>query len=148
MALETKRLWIIEKINVLLKDMEETYDLDPKLKEDFIWPENYLEVLSTRDKTIKYNECNKDDLIKLNYYFREISMMKKNLKSGIKQTYEEYVEWKIVDILTNENEETPIQVAIYYVHANVVKKDGHLLTIEESAEFVEQIRNKHNIKKK
>jgi hypothetical protein len=66
-------------------------------------------------------------------------------ENGRRMEYQEYIEWKVKDILEGD-EENKFQIATHFVKENAVNKSGRVFVIEEAVELVEQIRNKYGIK--
>jgi len=146
---ETKKNYILKQIEDLLELMVEIQQNDEKMKANFLLPENYLDVQDIKNKIIKHSECNKNELIKLNYFYREMMAIKESIKlTGSRMNYKELLEWKIKDILENKDEESPTQVAIYYIRENIINESGKLLSLEEAVEYVERLRFKYSIKKR
>lgn len=145
----TSKNTIVKKLEELINLLLKVYELDMVQKSRQLFPDYFLDVHRLKDSIIKNDYIlSRDELIKLNYYYRETMFKLKRLEKNKEPiVYEEYVEWKIKDILEDDDEKDRFQKAIYYVKENIVKINGHLYTIEEAADYVEQIRNKYSIKK-
>jgi len=148
MAHETKKNFVLQKVEYLLDLIQEAYEQDDEIQKTQLFPPNYLEVQEIREHLIANNKVSKESLVKLNYYYREITAIKEAIDGGNSMTYIEWIDWKTKDILENTDEQTPIQTAIYYILKNTVKSDGNLYELPEAIKFVEQIRAKYSIKKR
>jgi hypothetical protein len=143
----SKKNRILQNVERLIELMEKTMEIDEFTNSNLLFPENYLDVLEIKDRIINKDKLPREDIIKLNYYFRETSMIKDSIeKTGKRIKYEEFVEWKIREILENTDEKNNLQRAIHFVKENIVKKDGNLFNIEEATEYVKSIKSNYKIK--
>lgn len=134
--------FVIKKIEGLMSYLEKTYDP----LEEWTIPDDYLEVVDILQNAQSSGHLDSTKLRRLNYIYRKTAAVEKMIKDfGRTMTYEEWVEWNIVDVLKNNKKDDKIQQAIYYVVLNNVKKDGTSYTPEEARDFVEQIRKKYSI---
>jgi len=148
MSQASKKNYIIDKIKYLLELMEDTQAKNEIMKKASLFAPNYLNVQEIKDKLEKKDTVTKEELIKLNYYYREILFISELRDDEEPLTYTQYIEWKIKDILENEEEEHPIQAATYYVMYKLVDINGMSYVITDAAKYVEQIRDKHSIKRR
>lgn len=148
MNTQSKKSYLLQKIEFLIELMEEVHDKDEEKKKLSIFPEHYLEVQAIKELLENKTTLPTKELIMLNRIYREASVRKEMLeKENYLMEYEEYIEWKVKDILENEDIEYPYQDAAVFVKQNAVKKNGNAFTIDEAIEFVEQVREKNSIKK-
>jgi len=145
---QSKKSYLLQKVEYLIEMMEEVHEKDEQEKKKNIFPANYLEVQNIKDILEKQTSLPKESLIKLNRYYREVAARKDLLENEHRSmSYEEYIEWKVKDILEDDSDENRYKSATYFVVEYAVKKSGHPFNLEESVEFVEQIRSKYGIKR-
>ena len=140
----TKKEFIIKQLNSLLVNLEKLYAHE-SLSSSFLFAPDYIIVADIMDKVEKNDTIDKDTLKQLNFIHRKALVRQKNIKStGNILEYDEWIEWVVKDTLISDG----VKVAVAFHRSNALKDTGDFYTTHESIDIVEQIRNKHSIKKK
>ncbi len=141
---DSKKDYILEKIDAILEKMQEVQKIDTTKK--LIFPDHWIEVQDLKGKLEKTSHISSEQLRTLNYYWAEVLAIEESIKSGKRLAYSEYIVSKVKDIIESD-EEDRFQKATYFVKENIVWPTGKLFTLEEASIMVEEVRVKYNIKK-
>lgn len=135
--------YVVQQIEYLIELLQKVY----KGQKKFLFPDNYLEVQDILDKARNDNKIEKSQLIRMNYIFRKTKAHEECIeKHGELMTYDQWVEWNVTDILTDESiKNGHLKTAAEFVRRNYLQESGEFYDITKAKKFVEQIRDNGSI---
>lgn len=143
----SKKEYILQKIDYLIELLETNHESNKVAQKTSLFDDNLLHTYAIRESLIKTDKIDVEELSCLNTYFRRASTMKNLLEQDIIQTYEEYIEEEVKNILLHTKDNWS-QKASHFLIEKAVDDVGNIYTPSTATKYVEKIRQKNGIKKK